>query len=110
MFIFGTTQYLSVLWQCKVWLVDGTFDTAPLLFTQIYSIHGLRNGDTAPHHLLFALLPSKFEAMYLQLLCELKCLKQNLKPEVVLMDFKKAAMNASEVNHRFLDYNSFFIQ
>ena len=42
--IFATQKNLDMLQFSRVWLADGTFRTAPLLFTQVYVIHALRGG------------------------------------------------------------------
>ena len=77
--IFGTQRNLEMLQLSSVWLADGTFKTAPSLFTQVYMIHALRGGtDLMNDHLLpslFVSLPNKTEATYtrmwqqVQLLC-----------------------------------------
>ncbi|KAL7294471.1 hypothetical protein TKK_0012465 [Trichogramma kaykai] len=38
--IYSTKANLSVLKKCSVWQGDGTFDTVPSLFHQLYTIHG----------------------------------------------------------------------
>ena len=40
--IFATQKNLDMFQFSRVWLADGTFRTASLLFTQVYVIHGLR--------------------------------------------------------------------
>ena len=67
--IFGTQRNLEMLEQSTVWMADGTFKTAPALFTQVYAIHALRGGPDLlkDGHLLpslFVLLPNKTEATY----------------------------------------------
>ena len=42
--IFGTQSNLEMLKLSRIWLADGTFKTAPSLFTQVYVIHALRGG------------------------------------------------------------------
>ena len=59
-----TQKHIEILELSHIWLVDGTFKTASLLFGQTYCIHGLRSGPTPLEdgHLLpsfFALLPNK---------------------------------------------------
>lgn len=38
--IFATTAALAFLATCDTWFMDGTFSSAPVLFEQLYSIHG----------------------------------------------------------------------
>lgn len=38
--IFGTQQNLSKLESCKHWYMDGTFQSCPSLFYQLFTIHG----------------------------------------------------------------------
>ena len=40
--ILGTHRNIEMLAASQIWLADGTFKTAPLLFGQVYVIHGLR--------------------------------------------------------------------
>lgn len=40
MVIFTTNTNLSFLSYCEEWYMDGTFDVAPILFKQLYTIHG----------------------------------------------------------------------
>ena len=65
--IFGTQSNLEMLRLSDFWLDDGTFKTAPPLFTQVYVVHTLRGGPQPMRdgHLLpslFVLLPNKTEA------------------------------------------------
>lgn len=38
--VFGTEQNIKQLEQCKYWYVDGTFQSCPSLFYQLFTIHG----------------------------------------------------------------------
>ena len=83
----------------KVWMVDGTFKTAPLLFEQVYCVHGMRGGPTPLEdgHLLtsfFALLPNKSQETYMRMWEAIKQLCSHAHPTHILMDFEKAATNA----------------
>lgn len=54
----------------KVWLADGTFKNAPILFTQVHAIHALRRSPELMkgEHLLTSisvLQPNKTEITYL---------------------------------------------
>jgi len=57
MLIFSTERNLDILSRATDWAMDGTFDAAPMLFTQVYSIHATFMERTLP--LVYALLPNK---------------------------------------------------
>ena len=42
--IFGSHQNVEMLKGAQFWLTDGTFKTAPAIFTQLYVINALRGG------------------------------------------------------------------
>ena len=99
--IFGTQRNLEMLQLSSVWLADGTFKTAPLLFTQVYVIHALRGGPDLMKdgHLLpslFVLLPNKTEATYTRMWEQVQLLCPQADPAEMLMDFELAAINSFE--------------
>ena len=55
--IFGTRESISFLENSSDWFNDGTFSVAPSGFTQLYTLHGLRDGRNLVG--VFALLVSK---------------------------------------------------
>jgi len=55
--IFSTIKNLQLLMRSSHWYADGTFKSVPLLFHQLYTIHGLEEGNSIP--LVYALLPGK---------------------------------------------------
>jgi len=92
MLIFSTERNLDILSRATDWAMDVTFDAAPMLFTQVYSIHATFMERTLP--LVYALLPNKNQATYQTLFAEIKNLtRQNARPERVITDFELAAMN-----------------
>ena len=99
--IFGTKRNLEMLHNSRVWLADGTFKTAPLLFTQLYVIHALR-GDPdmmKDGHLLlsvFVLLPNKSEVTYRIMWQQVQLLCPQAYPSEIQMDFEKAAIRSFE--------------
>ena len=83
------------------WLADGTFKTAPPLFTQVYVVHALRGGPQPMRdgHLLpslFVLLPNKTEATYRRMWEQIPTLCSLAQPREMLLDFEKAAINSFE--------------
>ena len=97
--IFGTHQNTGMLEASQFWLADGTFKTAPTLFTQIYTIHSLRGGPNPLEdgHLLpslFVLLPNKTENIYMRMWEQIQLLCPNAHPTHMIIDFEKAAINS----------------
>ena len=99
--IFGTHTNTEMLVASQSWLADGTFKTAPPLFSQVHAIHSLRGGPNPLEdgHLLpslFVLLPNKTEAIYMIMWLQIQILCPNAQPTHMLMDFEKAAINSSQ--------------
>jgi hypothetical protein len=44
--IFATDEQLQFLFKCTHILMDGTFSTSPKYFKQVYTIHGLKHGQS----------------------------------------------------------------
>ena len=91
--IFSTERNLEILTNSTEWAMDGTFDIAPVLFTQVYSIHATFMERTLP--LLYALMPNKHQRTYQNLFTNVNALtRQNAHPENVITDFELGAINA----------------
>lgn len=92
MVVFSTRRNMQLLAGSDHWYADGTFKTVPLLFHQLYTIHGLKENAAVP--LVYALLPDKSEATYTRLLRAMKNLEPLLSPRTVTTDYEKAMNNA----------------
>ena len=97
--IFGTHQNVEMLNGAQFWLDDGTFKTAPALFTQLYVIHALRGGPNPleDRHLLpslFVLLANKTEATYMRMWEQIQILCHDALPTHLIVDFEKAVINS----------------
>jgi hypothetical protein len=90
--IFGRQKSLDVLFHSKTWFGDGTFRTAPLLFTQVYVILAEQFGGV--HPIIFALLPDKQSKTYEKLFDMLLKLKPGLDPVSISLDFELAVINS----------------
>lgn len=90
--LFATPGGLQLLCQQGDWFADGTFKTAPGIFSQIYTIHVLYLEQTIP--VAFALLPSKSRTTYNRLLQALETLRPGLAPTTLMTDFESAAISA----------------
>ena len=98
--IFTKSENLKWLQEAKYWIMDGTFKTVPTLFRQLCSIHAPAggNGNFRIVPLVYALMTKKSEELYQRLFQEVNELAEEndleLKPEFVLTDFEKGAINA----------------
>ena len=90
--VFSTLRNLQLLFNTSNWYANGTFKTEPPLFNQLYSIHGVVNGDVLP--LIYTLMANKTEERYNKLFSELKALGPTLSPRTIITDFEPAAINA----------------
>lgn len=92
--VFSTPELLKIFKNHNSWYADGTFDSSPALFYQIYTIHALVGEKTIP--CIFAMLPSKSERVYLKLFRWIQDYDKQIKPNFVLIDFEIAAKKALE--------------
>ena len=94
--IFTTDSNLDLLCQSERWCGDGTFKAAPKLWTQLYTIHGQKNGFTVP--CVFALLPNKLKRSYRRLFNQIRTwidvTHQRWNFDVFLSDFEQGAYTA----------------
>ncbi len=90
--IFSTQRNLQLLANCEHWYVDGTFKTAPSLFHQLYSIHGVQFNSVIPS--VFGLLPDKRESTYERFFDAVKSISPPLTPKSIMTDFELASINA----------------
>jgi hypothetical protein len=90
--IFSTARNLHFLQYCDTWLVDGTFKASPVLFEQLFIIHGQRGKSTFP--LVYLLLPRRDTATYRRALTELTQRYPGLAPKTIMSDFELASINA----------------
>ena len=95
--ILTTDANLDFLCESVRWCGDGTFKAAPKLWTQLYTIHGQKNGYTVP--CVFALLPNKRKESYNLVFSKIKSwidvVSQNWQFEAYLSDFEKGAFLAA---------------
>lgn len=90
--IFCSPKCLDIMAECEHWFADGTFKSCPSIFSQIYTIHVLKQNTVIPT--CFALLPSKTQENYNEVLNALKLLKPSINPKSILTDFEQGAINA----------------
>jgi len=90
--IYSTEENLNLMTNCNNWYADGTFSSAPSIFYQLYTIHGIQYSNVLPF--LFALLPNKTEETYVRLFEIILNLKLELKPTTFMLDFEVSTINA----------------
>jgi hypothetical protein len=94
--IIGSPSNLKHLYQAKIVTMDGTFDGAPKLFTQLFTIHAFYDKKLLP--LVFVLMSSKDRASYAKLFEILKSRATSLhtvfKPDIILSDFETGLIAA----------------
>jgi hypothetical protein len=91
--VFGDHELVSAMSRARLWLADGTFKVCPTIFFQLYSIHFEYMGGINPAG-IYCLLPDKSRATYDRLMGIVKNLIPHAAPEIILLDFESAAMNA----------------
>ncbi|XP_060868611.1 uncharacterized protein LOC132943597 [Metopolophium dirhodum] len=90
--LFGRQKGLEILSLSHQWFVDGTFKIAPSLFSQVFVILGCHNGGVRP--CIYALLPSKNQETYTQMLVEIKNLSLGIIAGSISVDYELAIHNA----------------
>ena len=94
--IFSLDIFYLYLALYRIWNADGTFRTAPKLFSQAYMIHV--HNDFSMKPVVYAASPNKLESTYmifLQSLIEYARIKDLiLDPSSILIDFELSAFNA----------------
>ncbi|XP_034935332.1 uncharacterized protein [Chelonus insularis] len=90
--IFTTDNNLSVLRNAEVWYADGTFQTVPRIFYQLYTIHANVNDAVVP--LVYVLVTGKFKSVYVEILKQLQILEPRLDPKTIIVDFEIAFIHA----------------
>ena len=89
-FMFGTDKNVKCLEEANIY-ADGTFDIAPELFQQVYTVHALVQGRCLP--MVYGILPRKTEVIYTKFLNELKK-RVVLMPKTINSDFEVSFINA----------------
>ncbi|KFD46766.1 hypothetical protein M513_12347, partial [Trichuris suis] len=96
--LFTTRTNVDKLAHAPVWIMDGTFKTAPMVFYQIYTIHAPVGSRIFP--LVYALMSGKSQALYKRLFEDLVDVAEEyelrLNPQVIMTGLQLAAINATK--------------
>lgn len=90
--MFTTEENLRILNKCRILQGDGTFETVPEIFKQLYTIHGQYKGNLVP--LVYILTTDQSEESYTFVLKYLHKLKPELNPSLLIIDFEISFINA----------------
>ena len=90
--IFTTHENLKILKKNPDWLVDGTFDIAPKVYTQLFSFHTHFLGKSLP--LIYCLLPDKEKRLYVKLFKLINYIDAEHHPRSINFDFEKSIHSA----------------
>lgn len=90
--MFSTDRNMKFLANCQHWYVDGTFKSSPPLFTQLFTLHGQKDGNILP--LVYGLLPDKDEDTYDHFFGIIQESIPNAHPLTIMTDFELASLNA----------------
>lgn len=101
--VFSTLSSMHQLGRARMLIMDGTFKSCPILYRQIYTIHGMvgdrENRKTVP--LVYCLMSSKRESLYRKLFDTLieYCTENeiDLAPRYILTDFEMSVINAIRI-------------
>ena len=104
--MFATEVNIKLYCEAQPSMLNGTFQTCPRLFYQIFTIHAFKNGRQFP--LVNALLPNKSRATYVRVLELVKqkadSLQVSHEPQIVLYDFELAIKQDVELSFPTTDF------
>lgn len=62
LFMFGTSENLSLLEVHDHWFIDGTFKVSPAIYTQLFTVHAFTDNSANP--LIYVLMNEKTQVAY----------------------------------------------
>ncbi|KFD64311.1 hypothetical protein M514_09933 [Trichuris suis] len=96
--LFATRANVDKLAHAPVWIMDGTFKTAPMVFYQIYTIHAPVGSRIFP--LVYALMSGKSQALYKHLFEDLVDIAEEYElrpnPQVIMAGLELVTTNAAK--------------
>lgn len=104
--VYATRRNIEILCESSIWFCDGTFEVSPNIFTQVFTILGLRrrnveNGEGVAVPLVYALLPGKSQRLYATVLREVRGAVEQYRinacfPLRIITDFELSIIRACE--------------
>lgn len=95
--VFSSKSHLKLLSRSATWYIDGTFGTAPNIFTQIVTVHGEYQDKALVF--VYSLLPNKRKESYELILTSIvqQCSNygwDGVEPSVIICDFEMSIIRA----------------
>ena len=98
----GTEADLREICAARILFMDGTFDTAPKLFKQMYVMITADRNTGKYYPRIWCFLPDKSQSTYTQLLISLKSAAEEISlemtPHKIMMDFELAMIGSVRTN------------
>jgi hypothetical protein len=94
--IFSTDANLDTLQRCAHWFADGTFKSSPILFDQLFVLHGYKadGANVICMPLAYILTPNRNSQTYKRVWEKLKILQPGLAPISIMTDFESPLLKA----------------
>lgn len=102
--VFATRRNIELLCESSTWFLDGTFKVSPTIFTQVFTILGVRkrsatNGEEVPLPFVYAFLTGKTTDQYAAVLRAVRDAVEEFRinectPERIMTDFELGIINA----------------
>lgn len=102
--VFATRRHIELLCESPIWFLDGTFKVSPTIFTQLFTILGIRKHNTAagepvPLPLMYTLLSGKTTNLYTSVLRAVQRAVSDFHvnacvPQQLIADFELSIINA----------------
>ena len=89
--LFGTDESFRFLSNSQDWFLDGTFKSSPVQFMRLYTVHGLTNHRNIVG--VYALLPNKRRATYVETLTAVQRLTLNAMPHSLMTNFESSMLS-----------------
>jgi len=95
-----------MLKECSNWTGDGIFRSVPILFSQLYTIHRVKNKRSFP--LVYILMADRSKESYIEVLKLFKSLVLDLRPERIMIDYEMALNLHLKMNFQPLTLKTVF--
>jgi len=94
--IFSTDANLDTLGRSEHWFADGTFKSCPILFDQLFILHGYKTDgeNVICLPLAYVVTPNRTAVTYKRIFEQLKTLQPGLAPNSIMTDYESALLKS----------------